>query len=276
MDADALFQALDIYRQLTAALLGMPRLFIIATVAPFMGGAVVTGQLRMVLVVALYLPLHVLVVDQLPTMQGISFSVGTQLAFLLMKECLLGLIIGFLVGLAFWAVQSAGFFIDNQRGASMAESADILSGESSSPVGNLLFQSVVYLFYVSGGFMVFMGVVYASYELWPVTSTLPLHWRMDIPLFFAHRVAWMLTSMLLLAAPITVACLLTDISLGLVNRFASQLNVYVLAMPLKSGIASFLLCFYFALLVKSSPLLLKDALGSIITFTNMLTASPVP
>lgn len=274
MNPDALLDALDIYRQMTALLLGMPRLFIIATVAPFMGSAVVTGQLRMVVVLALYMPLHFLVIDQLPAMSGLSFTIGTQVAFLLLKECLLGLIIGFLVGMAFWAVQSAGFFIDNQRGASMAEGADILSGESSSPIGNLLFQSVVYLFYVSGGFMLFMGVVYTSYELWPVTSTLPLHWNMDVPLFFAQRVAWMLTSMLLLAAPITVACLLTDISLGLVNRFASQLNVYVLAMPLKSGLASFLLCFYFALLVKSSPSLLKDALNSIILFNNMLMGSP--
>ena len=53
MDITALFQTLDGYRHLTAVLLGMPRLFTIALVAPFFGASVVTGQVRLVLVLAL-------------------------------------------------------------------------------------------------------------------------------------------------------------------------------------------------------------------------------
>ena len=51
---------------------------------------------------------------------------------------------------------------------------------------------------------------------------------------------------------IVVACLLTDVSLGLINRFASQLNVYVLAMPIKSGVAAFLMLFYFMMLLSNA------------------------
>ena len=51
---------------------------------------------------------------------------------------------------------------------------------------------------------------------------------------------------------LVVACLLTDISLGLINRFASQLNVYVLAMPIKSGVAAFLMLFYFMMLLSNA------------------------
>ena len=50
-----------------------------------------------------------------------------------------------------------------------------------------------------------------------------------------------------------LACLFTDLSLGLINRFASQLNVYVLAMPIKSALSSFLLIFYFAVLMTDAP-----------------------
>ena len=49
-----------------------------------------------------------------------------------------------------------------------------------------------------------------------------------------------------------MACLLTDVSLGLINRFASQLNVYVLAMPIKSGVAAFLMLFYFMMLLSNA------------------------
>lgn len=97
-------------------------------------------------------------------------------------------------------------------------------------------------------------MVYASYEIWPVTQLIPLSVFKDIhlPLFFAGRVSWLLLMMLLLSGPIVVACLLTDVSLGLINRFASQLNVYVLAMPIKSGVAAFLMLFYFMMLLSNA------------------------
>jgi type III secretion protein T len=57
----------------------------------------------------------------------------------------------------------------------------------------------------------------------------------------------------LLAGPVAAICLLTDVSLGLINRFASQLNVYVLAMPIKSGMAMFILVAYYSLLLSLGP-----------------------
>ena len=191
-------------------------------------------------------------------------------ALLLCKETLIGLMIGFLAGIVFWTVQSAGFFIDNQRGASMAEGADILSGDQSSPLGQLLFQSLTYLFYSSGAFLAFVGVLYASYEIWPAAHPLPVRLTPAAPLYFAGKVGWLLGHMLLFAGPVAAACLLTDISLGLVNRFASQLNVYVLAMPIKSGLAAFLLCFYFGLLLSHAPELFQFARESILTLPNLL------
>ncbi|MBQ3059909.1 MAG: type III secretion system export apparatus subunit SctT [Desulfovibrio sp.] len=273
MDFAALFQALDAYTHLTAFLLGMPRLFAIVTVAPFLGAAVVTGQVRFVLVLALYLPLHPVVTaglePELTLSPALTLSAGGRLALLLCKEALLGLLLGFLAGIVFWAVQSAGFFMDNQRGATMAESADILSGDQSSPLGQLLFQSLTYLLYATGAFVTFVTVVYMSYEIWPVMRPLPsVH--LTLPLFFAGKVGWLMAHMLLLAGPIAVACLLTDISLGLVNRFASQLNVYVLAMPIKCALAAFLLCSYFGLLLSHAPELFDEIRRSILILPNIL------
>ncbi len=274
MDITELFQTLDLYRHLTAILLGMPRLFTLALVAPFFGASVVTGQIRLILVLALYLPLHPMVMDNLlpeaSLSAALSLETGGRLVLLLCKETLLGLMLGFLAGIVFWTVQSAGFFIDNQRGAGMAEGADILSGDQSSPLGQLLFQSLTYLFYASGAFLAFIGVIYASYEIWPVARPLPSHFTLALPLYFAGKVGWLMGHMLLLAGPISVACLLTDISLGLVNRFASQLNVYVLAMPIKSGLAAFLLCFYFGLLLSHAPELFGSVRDSILTLLHLM------
>lgn len=173
---------------------------------------------------------------------------------IILKETLIGMLLGYLAGMLFWTVQCAGFFIDNQRGASMASETDPLSGDQTSPLGSFFFQSAVYLFFSSGAFLAMLGTVYASYEIWPVATLIPLSAfaDIDVPLFFAGRVGWLMLMMVLLSGPIVVACLLTDVSLGLINRFASQLNVYVLAMPIKSGVAMFLLLFYFVLLMSNA------------------------
>ncbi|MCR4666085.1 MAG: type III secretion system export apparatus subunit SctT [Desulfovibrio sp.] len=257
MDLFGILEQLAIFKHLTAFLLGMPRLFAVALVAPFLGTGVLEGQIWLLLVLGLYLPLHPAVMAELYPAVTISLDmdmyVAGRLGLIFLKETLLGLALGLLAGLPFWAIESAGVFMDNQRGAAQAEGTEILTGKSVSPMGGLLFQCLVYLFFTTGAFLAFMGLVYASYELWPVTHFLPMPKTSSVPLFFAGKVAWLMSFMLLISAPIAVACLLVDISLGLINRFSPQLNAYVLAMPIKSGLAAVLLCLYLGLLVNYSP-----------------------
>ena len=43
---------------------------------------------------------------------------------------------------------------------------------------------------------------------------------------------------------------IAEFGLGLMNRFSPQLNVFFLAMPVKSGIASVLIIFYLVFLME--------------------------
>lgn len=251
MDFASFVEDLDLMRQLLALIVGLPRILMIVQTAPFFGGGVVTGQLRIVVAIACYLPMHPVMMAALPADISGNFLITAEFGALIIKESFMGFLIGWLAGVVFWAVQSAGFFIDNQRGATMAEGQDPLAGEETTPMGSFLFQSCVYVFFASGAFVAFLSVVYSSYEIWPAMDLLPfnaLH-NLSLSLFFARQVDYVVTYMLLLSGPVVAACLLTDISLGLINRFASELNVYVLAMPIKSGIAAVLMLLYFSMLV---------------------------
>lgn len=234
-----------------AFILGSTRLMVFAMIAPFMGNNVLSMTARSAVVMALYIVMHPPLVIELSTLKP-SLLFFT---FLEIKEIFLGFLIGWLAGMMFWAIESAGFFIDNQRGAGMATETDPLSGDQSSPTGSFLFQSAVYVFFATGCFLTFLGLVYSSYEVWPVTQFIPSKFFLnpDSALFFGEQVAKLATTTVLLSAPVVLACLLTDISLGLINRFASQLNVYILAMPIKSALSSFLLIFYFAILMTDAP-----------------------
>lgn len=274
MDFATILEQLAVFKHLTAFLLGMPRLFAVALVAPFLGTGVLEGQIWLVMVLGMYLPMHPPVLAQLTPDITLALDMNLPLAgrlgCIFLKETLLGLGLGLLAGLPFWAVESAGVFMDNQRGAAQAEGTEILTGKSVSPMGGVLFQCFVYMFFTSGAFLVFLGLVYASYELWPVTRMLPLPHGAAVPLFFAGKVSWLMAYMLLIAAPIAAACLLVDISLGLINRFAPQLNAYVLAMPIKSGLAALLLCLYLGLLMVNAPQIFRHIDEAILTLEQML------
>ena len=228
----------DLTTHFQAFLLGSTRLMVFAAVAPFMGNQVLNMTVRSAVVMALYLP-------------------GTLaiLGGLLLKEVFLGFVLGWTAGLVFWAVESAGLFIDNQRGAAQAMGADPLTGDQTSPTGSFLFQSVAVLFFASGAFLAMLGVVYSTYEWWPVAEVIPMEFFRNTAaaLHFGEAVARLAASALLISAPVVLACLFTDIALGLINRFASQLNVYILSLPIKCALASFLLIFYFAVLMSDAP-----------------------
>lgn len=228
---------------------------VFASIAPFMGNSVISGTARTAIVISLYLFIHPLVLTQVPDLFPITGATMMTGAGIILKEIFLGFLLAYLSGLLFWTIESAGFFIDNQRGASMASETDPLSGDQTSPTGSFLFQSLVYVFFATGTFLFYLGIIFTSYSFWPIHQIIPVDFfaNRNVALFFGECVSKLALNFVLLAAPVVLACLFTDISLGLINRFASQLNVYVLAMPIKSAISSFLLIFYFAILMTDAP-----------------------
>jgi type III secretion protein T len=239
-------------------------------IVPFLGGSVFNSQTKVPLVLALFVIPAMTIIPSREFISKIPWGVLIALSF---KEILLGFLIGYISGLVFWAVQSAGFLMDNQRGASMAAGPDPLSGEETSPLGSFLFQSVTVLFFVGGGFMGWLRFLWSSYTIWPPLTFLPILETPHTALFLASLIDWLMLQTFLLAGPVAAICLLTDVSLGLINRFASQLNVYVLAMPIKSGMAMFILVAYYSLLLSLGPDLFGTMLFQLETLMRLLEGS---
>lgn len=183
---------------------------------------------------------------------------------ILCKEILLGLLLGFIINIPFWAVEGVGFFIDNQRGAAMAGSLNPGSGSEASPLGLVFFQALITLFFISGSFLVLLGVLYKSYDIWPVFEFLPelgANWIA----FFLDQVDFLMRLIVLVAAPIIIGMFLAELGLALISRFAPQLNVFVLAMPIKSAVAIAILVIYASVIIQyfseqllQTPNLLRD------------------
>src|SRR5688500_7819768 len=160
-----------------------------------------------------------------------------QWPMLVLKELFLGISIGFVFGIVFWAIGAAGNVIDTQVGMSMAQVFDPIQGHQTSLHGEFLSQLATWLFMASGAFLVFLDLLMSSYVLWPVASFFPDLRAAGMNLFVG-QFSYLMTALLVLAAPVMVILLIIDLSFGLVNRYAPQLNVFALTLPIKAWLAT--------------------------------------
>ncbi|MGO1542125.1 MAG: type III secretion system export apparatus subunit SctT [Luteimonas sp.] len=160
-----------------------------------------------------------------------------QWPMMVLKELFIGLAIGYLFGLVFWAFSAAGTVIDNQVGMGMAQAFDPIQGHQVTLHGQFLSEFAAWLFMASGAFLIFLGLLMESYAIWPATSFFPDLPRAGMNLFVG-QFGWFMSTMVVLAAPAMVILLIIDLSFGLMNRFAPQLNVFALTLPIKAWLAT--------------------------------------
>lgn len=222
-----------------------PRVLVTFALLPVFSEPILPGTLRngIILILSLYvLPL---------THEQFLNLTPSPLAMLtvLIKEGLLGLLLGYVLSVPFWAVKAAGFLIDMQRGVMSALFFSQITANMVSPLGNLFNMFLTTLLLVSGGFLILLQTLFMSYQTWPIDQFFPTI-DLDVASFFLQQLDLLLYTSLLLAGPLVGIMFLIDIGLGLVGRFMPQLNVFLLAMPVKSGLTFFMLALYIAFIAE--------------------------
>ncbi|WP_020410916.1 type III secretion system export apparatus subunit SctT [Hahella ganghwensis] len=169
-----------------------------------------------------------------------SLIPGVMWPFIILKEIFLGACMGFLFGSIFWALSVAGGIIDTQTGSNMANAMDPIQGHQATPMGLWLSRFATWLFMVSGGFLIFLDILLGSYKLWPIHNIL-LDLKLKGAMVFIQELEFIMSKSLMIALPAMLLLALVDLSLGLINRFAQQINVLALSMPIKFWLSTFIL-----------------------------------
>lgn len=237
MDQSSLFTETKAF--LMALAYTQPRILAMFLPIPLFNRQILPGMLRLGIGAGLGL---MVAPALMPLVHATDFSGGQVLA-LVAKEAFVGFILGCLVAIPFWAFEAVGFFVDNQRGASIAASLNPLTGNDSSPLGILFNQGFIVFFFVSGGFLLMLELLYDSFRLWDVFSWRP-HLRAGSAPFLIEQVTRLIKLALLFSAPVIVAMFLAELGLAFVSRFVPQLQVFFMAMPIKSAIAMLVLMLY--------------------------------
>lgn len=239
----ALFRSGEGY--LLAFLLCLPRVYAFIVATQLFQPTAVPRLARnaAILVIALpltptMLPFGVLFEDNIPLFMGYFF-----------KEVVIGFLMGFCILWFFWSIQAAGAYIDNQRGAAIAASIDPLQGHETSPLGMLFSQAFITYFFSVGGFLVLIHLLYLSYQQWPIYETLPVY-ADDFPELMLQLLDLGMRLAVIYSAPVIAIMFLAEFALALVSRFAPQIQVFIIAMPIKSALAVFILIFYIPLMFR--------------------------
>lgn len=160
--------------------------------------------------------------------------------FIALREIIIGLLLAYILSLPFWVYHAIGSFIDNQRGATLSSTLDPSSGVDSSELAKFLnmFAAVVYL--ENNGLVHLLTVFHNSYELFsPFEKNLPNF----LPL--TKFITNLLVNTIIISSPVIAMLLLSEIFLGVLSRYASQLNAFSVSLTIKSGIAFAILILYF-------------------------------
>ncbi|WP_408951351.1 type III secretion system export apparatus subunit SctT [Lysobacter sp. Hz 25] len=190
---------------------------------------------------------------------------------IIVKELFIGISIGFCFGMVFWAISAAGNIIDTQVGMTLAQVFDPIQGHQASLHGSFLSQFAAWLFMASGAFLVFLDLLLSSYAMWPVTSYFPTLHAVGMELFVG-QFSYLMTALLVLAAPAMVVLLLIDLTFGLVNRFAPQLNVFTITMPIKAWLATWIILLMLGVYVEIVLDRLNDNRGLLEALNRVFTA----
>ena len=231
------------FPEIIAFAFALPRMFAIFSVLPMFNRQALPAMLRFGVAASFAVFLFPSLIEPA---RAIDRSVW-EVVIVCFKEALLGFAIGFIIAIPLWVFEAIGAFIDNQRGASIAQTLNPLTGHDSSPLGDLYSQCALVLLFISGGFLLLVAAIQDSYRIWPVFGLLP---DLDVatPSFLLSQLDRMMRLAILLSAPVMFAMFLAEIGLALVSRFVPQLQVFFLAMPIKSGLAMFVLAIYSMLL----------------------------
>jgi type III secretion protein T len=222
--------------------LPFPRMLAAFSLLPLFGARALPGMVRVGVVLSLALFMHPVNAAAAP-----QFSAGPLFwGLILVKEVLIGLFLGFVYSWFVMALESLGSLIDTVVGNNNLSLFNPVLNEEAGPYSGLFSMFGSTYFICAGGLLLIIGGLYDSFAAWPVLTYLPA-WSPALRKILVTHSADILVVTLQLAMPLLIALMMIDLALGLLNRKASEIQVFVLSLPVKTLVALSLLILLVAL-----------------------------
>ncbi|MCX8145598.1 MAG: flagellar biosynthetic protein FliR [Azovibrio sp.] len=201
----------------------LARILAVAASAPFLNNAAMPRRVRLMLGLVLTLA----VMPILPPMPAVSPASGLGL-WILAQQILIGIGMGLSMRIIFTAVEMASTIVAFQMGLGFATFYDPQSTSQTSVIANFMTLLTGLLFLAFNGHLIYFSVIAQSFIAIPISST-PLtasSWQL-----LAALGGKIFSTGLLLALPVVLILLITNLAMGVLNRAAPQLNLFAIGFP---------------------------------------------
>ncbi|GAB6137640.1 flagellar biosynthetic protein FliR [Halanaerobaculum tunisiense] len=209
------------------------RLVGVFVLTPILGSNAIPRQLKIGLIVIFSVVLMSTIADKegsIPNLYNMVFQLVTELS--------LGLIIGFILLLAFTVVQLAGEFIDRRMGFALANVMDPQHGSQVPLIGQFKNILATLIFLQINGHHRLLKLLAKSFELVKLGEV-------SSSVAFTKRLLRIIGDLFPLAfkvsLPIVGTLFVVDIAFGLVARTVPQMNIFVVGLPVKLFIGMIML-----------------------------------
>ncbi len=173
-----------------------------------------------------------------PLLGDVNIEYTNIIAFagIIIKEFLIGIVLGYVSFLVFSSLYLAGQIIDMQIGFGMVNVLDPMTETQVPLIGNFIYILSTLYFLVLDGHHVLLKILIRSYNFIPINKAVFDDYMVNniLKIFFETFLIGFKISI-----PILAATLLAEVSLGILAKTVPQMNVFVVGMPLKIGIGLF-------------------------------------
>ncbi|MBJ3591402.1 type III secretion system export apparatus subunit SctT [Salmonella enterica subsp. enterica serovar Saintpaul] len=219
------------------AICGMARLLPIFLLLPYLNSQILGGMIVKNVIIIF------IVIGFMPLLTGqYADIIDMPFVMVVLKEIIIGMICGFCFAIPFWIVLAIGEIIDNQRGATISSTMNPGIGVDTSVMGTFMNFYFAAIFVINDGMVTIAKALYATYAIFPLSEMFVFNWTLMIKTITLLNT--MMSSAIILVGPVVVSLFLVEISIGVLSRFAPQLNAFSVALSIKSVVAFFVLLIY--------------------------------
>ena len=212
-------------QQVFAGGLVFARLGAIIMLLPGLGETFIPARVRLAFAFSLSLMMYPLLAGSAPPLPVDGAGLGGAV----IKELLIGLMIGGILRLFMSSLATAGEIVSLQTTLSFAQTANPMQAQPSTTLGTFLGLIGIVLIFATDLHHLFIAAVASSYEVFPFSREVPVA---DAGQLALQTLSKSFALGLQLAAPVVVFSLIFNVATGLVGRVMPQFQVFFVATPL--------------------------------------------
>jgi flagellar biosynthetic protein FliR len=204
------------------------RILGVMSVDPFLSTRGVPVRVR----IGLALMMTILIANAIPPMPKVP-TVSALGIVIIMEQIIIGAAMGYVMRIVFTSIEMAGNLIGLQMGLGFASFFDPQHGANTAVVAQLASLLTLLLFLSMDGHLVVIQTIAKSFQLIPISDQLMNVGALKTLVSWAGEIFKM---GVLLSLPVLAALLITNLSIGVMNRAAPQFNVFAVGFPLTMSV----------------------------------------